>query len=139
MDASVVVKWLIAEEFSLQAVALMAASRPRFHIVAPPLIISEVTSALHHRVRSGSIDVPGAVRRVAEFLTYDIQIDARTDVPSRALMLASELNQKYPYDALYLALAEILDCNLWTADAAFYRVAVPRYPRVRLLSDYPIT
>lgn len=38
------------------------------------------------------------------------------------------------FDAHYLALAEELDCEFWTADARFYRAATPTADRIRLLS-----
>ena len=41
----------------------------------------------------------------------------------RSLELASELTQGAVYDSHYLALAQTLDCELWTADEKFFRIA----------------
>ena len=48
----------------------------------------------------------------------------------RAMELAAQLRQDAAYDAYYLALAELLDCELWTADQRFYRAATPLHSRI---------
>ena len=53
----------------------------------------------------------------------------------RALELASQLDQRDAYDSHYLALAEELDCDFWTADARFYRAAGSLVDRIRLLGS----
>ena len=40
------------------------------------------------------------------------------------------------YDAAYLALAQVLDCILWTGDRAFYHAVHRNEPRVRWIGDY---
>ena len=50
--------------------------------------------------------------------------------------LAWELHQPAAYDAHYLALAEILDCEMWTADDRFFRAASSTSGRVRRLADF---
>ena len=57
----------------------------------------------------------------------------------RALELARELQQPAVYDTHYLALAEILDCDLLTADERFFNSVKERNPRVRWLSHYMIS
>ena len=55
---------------------------------------------------------------------------------NRAIDLAVELNQRLAYDSHYLALAEALDCEFWTADQPFYRAARNSYPRVQWIGNY---
>ena len=40
------------------------------------------------------------------------------------------------YDAAYLALAEALDCVVWTADRPFYQAVFIQGTRVRWIGDY---
>ena len=54
----------------------------------------------------------------------------------RALELASRLNQGAICDAHYLALAETLDCELWTADDKFFRAASPVAENVRWIGEF---
>jgi predicted nucleic acid-binding protein len=52
------------------------------------------------------------------------------------LRIAMQLKLKYTYDALYLALGELLDCDVWTADRQLWDAAHSAFPRLRLLSSY---
>jgi predicted nucleic acid-binding protein len=45
----------------------------------------------------------------------------------------NSLNQA-AYDVHYLALAELLGCELWTADEKFFNSVKKKKPQVRLLS-----
>jgi predicted nucleic acid-binding protein len=47
-----------------------------------------------------------------------------------------EFAWKYPYDAIYLAIGELLDCPVWTADEHFFADAHATYPRLQLLSGF---
>ena len=53
----------------------------------------------------------------------------------RALELASRLKQGAVYDAHYLALAESLGCELWTADQRFYRAVSSSVDNVRWIGE----
>ena len=50
--------------------------------------------------------------------------------------IASELRQGAVYDAYYLALAESLGCELWTADRRFHRVANDASYSVHWVGDF---
>ena len=52
-----------------------------------------------------------------------------------ALQLATRLNQRAIYDSHYLALAQALNCEFWTADERFYRSASPNLANIRLISE----
>jgi predicted nucleic acid-binding protein len=58
---------------------------------------------------------------------------ADEDSHRRSLALAAELDIASAYDAHYLALAEELDCELWTADSRLYNAVRDRFPRIRML------
>ena len=45
------------------------------------------------------------------------------------------MRQPAVYDSIYLALAEALDGELWTADERFYRAASPQFSNVRWLGE----
>ncbi len=51
--------------------------------------------------------------------------------------LALQFRWRYVYDAFYLALSELLGCDVWTADERFYRDASAAHDRPRLIADYP--
>ena len=53
----------------------------------------------------------------------------------RALELADALNQSASYDAHYVALAEPLGCDMWTADERFWNSTRATLKRVRWVGE----
>lgn len=51
---------------------------------------------------------------------------------SRTVEIALSLARQNAYDAVYLALAESLDAELWTLDSPLYRNAISRGYRIKL-------
>ena len=60
-----------------------------------------------------------AVRLLEYLLASGIELRDEPDLHARALQVASKLSQGAVYDAHYLALADILGCEYWTADERF--------------------
>jgi len=54
----------------------------------------------------------------------------------RAFELAARFRRPAAYDAHYLALADYLECPLWTADQRLYNAVRADFPRIRWLGDY---
>ena len=134
VDASVAVKWLVREADSVEALELVTSwSAAGVTLVAPYLMPAEVANALHKRVLGEELSVAAAARQIELLLASGVELIETPSLHVRALAIASELNQSAAYDAHYLVLAEELDCDLWTADARFYRAAAPTVDRVRLL------
>lgn len=136
IDASLLVKLLVIEEFSAQAVRLAnywAAMSIR--LAAPDFIHAEIISALYKKVSAGIISRALAVELMSEFYEMGVNIYPASWFHQRAIDLALELRQRMPYDSHYLALAESLNCDFWTADQPFYRAAQPRHPRVRWIGN----
>ena len=83
----------------------------------------EVANALHRRVVGNELTVGAATRLIESLMASGIELRETTRLHSRALELASFLRQAAVYDAHYLALAETLHCQLWSADEKFCRAA----------------
>ncbi len=60
-------------------------------------------------------------------------------IAQRTVAITHLTGQTYAYDAQFLALAERLRCDLWTADARFLR-AMQRhgFSQVKALTAYPL-
>ncbi len=135
VDASVAVKWLITEVLSEEALALLRSwARDGITAITPYLMAAEVSNALHKRVISQELSVAAASDLMETLLASGIELRETPLIHVRAIELASELGQRAAYDSHYLALAEELDCDLWTADARFYRAARSSAERIRLLA-----
>jgi predicted nucleic acid-binding protein len=89
---------------------------------APRLLRSEVLSALHAQVWRGAVPVNAAhtmLRRLDE-LSISLFADERL-LHERAWAIADQLGWAKTYDAEYVALAQILDVPLLTADGRLAR------------------
>lgn len=133
IDASVALKWVLQEEGSDAAAALLD-GRPLF---APGLLRIEVANALWSATRRGRLTSDEA----ADALDLTLRAPLRSggpdrDFAARALQLA-ELLAHPVYDCVYLALAMRCEVPVITADRRFVDAAasVPEAaPFVRFLS-----
>ena len=115
VDASVAVKWLVAEDDSEVAEEL-ATSGHDLH--APRLMASEVANAIWRKARMGEIE-----RRAAGILLADVPVmpvhwGADESVAADAMRLALALGHPI-YDCMYLALAHRIGAVMLTADRRF--------------------
>lgn len=138
VDASVVAKWFLQEEWTSQARALLRetlnADEP---IVAPPLLPYEVTNILRLRLRASTpLPLEQALIFLDDFLSVPIELRNPPGLHRCALILADAYGLPAAYDAHYLALAEQLNCTLWTDDRRLLRTLAGRLPYVRPISDY---
>ena len=135
VDACLALKWGVEEEFTEQALEIWDLwQRSDELIVAPPLFRAEVTNVLHRMVRQANLD-PLDASDILEVLLTTVATDETQGMYDRALALAQALDQKSAYDTAYLALAESLSCEMWTADRRFARAAGTRFPQVRWIGE----
>jgi predicted nucleic acid-binding protein len=86
-------------------------------LVAPTLWVYEMTSALCEVVRFGGLTPEEGARALALALALDIElVPPDEDLVRSAFAWTQRLDRGAAYDSFYLALAERLDCPLWTAD-----------------------
>ena len=96
----------------------------------------EVANALRQRVARREISVEAAGALIESLLSSRLELNETPALHVRALELANELNQGAVYDAHYLALAETLGCELWTADVKFVRAVSPVARNVRWVGEF---
>jgi predicted nucleic acid-binding protein len=71
-------------------------------------------------------------------LAFDVTIMTFPDLHERAWHLAAQLDRPTAYDSHYLALAQILGCEFWTADERLYNASRPHFPWVRWLGSFTL-
>jgi predicted nucleic acid-binding protein len=99
------------------------------------LLFYEVTNALHRYHRHGWMK-EGTVRSALEAaLALPVELHGDASLHERALEMATELGLAAAYDAHYLALAERLRAEFWTADGKLVRAVGARFDWVRLLGS----
>ena len=107
-------------------------------IAAPHLMLAETVNALHRKVVDGKL-APQSMSGILENMdALGVRFYNLPNMHGRAWQIADQLNQGAVYDSIYLALAERLDCELWTADRRFYRVARRFSDRIRRLGDFVV-
>jgi len=111
----------LPEKYSPQAVALLEEwTRQQTQIAAPALIKYEFVSALRKSVARKVISADYAANSRDELLAHEIHLMLDDDLLRRAYELATQLNRPNAYDAQYLAVAERLNCEFWTADQRLF-------------------
>lgn len=147
VDASVTVSRLVEETMSEHARALFGfCERDRRLIAVPPHFPGEVTNALYQKERTSDpryhlepAEVDAAVADFARLIRGAIAVVARPELYPRAVALARTHRLPAVYDALYLALAEMLELELWTNDRQFLNAAGSAVPWVRWIGDFPLS
>ena len=102
-------------------------------IHAPQLLAYEVTNAIYRYYRAGYLGLPTAVLAVDAALGLPITRESPVALHGAALRLAADLKLPAAYDAHYVALANLLDTELWTADARLAREVGENGPVIRVL------
>lgn len=92
---------------------------------APHLIDAEVAQTLRKLAHRGELPPAGAARALWAWQRFSVQRHASVEHLARAWSLRDNVSA---YDALYVALAESLDCSLITSDARLGRAPGVRCP-----------
>ena len=137
VDASVAVKWLIAEDES-EAAHRVVASGDDLH--APRLMASEIANALWRKVRLGEVERGRAGALMAAVPEMPIRWSADETVCADAVRLALTLDRPV-YDCVYLALAHRIGARMVTSDLRFANalVSTEHGDVVVTLTDYART
>lgn len=137
VDASLAAMWAVPERYSEQALTLADRwARTGTHLLAPCLLLAEVTNVLYKRVLRGEMDLGTAQAALVVILGFTIEIREEPGLQARAMALAYRLRQPTTYDCQYLALAEHHRCELWTGDQRFYNAVKDVMPWVKWIGHY---
>lgn len=103
-------------------------------LVAPSLLRFEVTNAFHRMRLAGNIADDLAAELLLLALDLPIRYVSDTRLHQDALALAGRFRLAAAYDAHYVALAQHLGAELWTADKRLYNALHPHMDLVRLVA-----
>ena len=117
VDASVVVKWLVDENFSEEAAALLDSGST---CVAPALVFAEVANALWAMRRRRDIAADDLTEAVNTLQAAPLSVPvSMLHLSAAASRLATDLDHPV-YDCFYLALAVQTQYPMVTADVRFH-------------------
>jgi predicted nucleic acid-binding protein len=93
------------------------------HLVAPPLMWSEVRSTLHLLAFHGELPASTATEAAARLESAPVRVESPPPLGPEAWRIADELGWARTCDAEYVALASLLGCRLVTLDGRLWRGA----------------
>jgi predicted nucleic acid-binding protein len=118
VDANITVALFVNLPYSLKSEQLFRLWRKQDVLLfAPALWPAEVASALRKMVSVGQMSSDDARLALASLERFPIQVVLPdSGLLDLSLVWAGKLNQTVAYDAQYVALAENLSAEFWTAD-----------------------
>lgn len=138
LDASFIVHLLLSEETAVRADSLWEQwHRAGQALVAPTLLYYEVSNVLHRYVTGGILSQTEAMTLLDTALSLDIKLYGDAGLHRRAVQLAESFSLPAACDAHYLALAERLGAEFWTADRRLVKAVRDNLPWVNLLTAEP--
>ena len=130
-DASVVVKWIVKEQWSEEARGLLA---HRIHLNAPDILLAEFANTIWKKARRREILDPQPYFDELADLPEIVTLHPGDELIDRAAQLAVQLDHPV-YDCLYLACAEATASTLITADRRFAKKVAGRIVDVWYLEE----
>jgi predicted nucleic acid-binding protein len=106
-------------------------------LCSPPLFFAEVTSVIRERVYRSELDERRSRVLLDEAIQWPVMVwhNDNDVMQRRALEFATRFNRPKAYDAQYLALADLLGCELWTADQRLVNAVAGKLPWVRWIGE----
>ncbi|OGO38787.1 MAG: hypothetical protein A2147_10885 [Chloroflexi bacterium RBG_16_57_8] len=137
IDASLALAWLSYEKYTPNANALMREWQTRgVELVGPPMFHAEVTSVLRQHVFFKRMLPDEGDEAFSISLGIPIRIVDGVEVYRTAWQMSKELGLPVCYDSQYLAVAELEDCEFWTADKKLVDTVKKKAARIRWIGDY---
>ncbi len=128
VDASIAVKWFVAEPLCDEARAVLARRIQRY---APDLLLAECANTIWKKAQRGEIPDAQPYREELASLPDILTLYPDRGLIGRATEIAFEIGHPI-YDCLYLACAEATASVLITADKRLVDKVVDRYPKARV-------
>ena len=124
VDASIVVKWFVAEPLRDEARRLLS---HRLDLHAPELLLAEFANTIWRKARRGEIKDPHPYFDELIGLPGVVTLYPTGELVDQAARIATEIGHPV-YDCLYLACAQATASALITADKRFARKLVEHMP-----------
>ena len=137
VDSGIVIKLVVNEPDSDLAEALWRSwLRADRRLVAPPLLPIEITAVLRKLVHREILTVTQGQYALEQALSFHVTVLNPGGLNLQAWDLATSLNRPTAYDAHYLALAQQLECEFWTADLRLYNATNKQLPWINWLGNF---
>jgi predicted nucleic acid-binding protein len=134
IDASFLLKLFLPEEKSDLAHQLWNSwIDDSVEITVPTLLMFEAASVIRNKVHRRIVEEDDASEIIERMKRMDMTLVYSDDLLDAAWEIGARLKSAALYDCFYLALADLLDAPLWTADKRLYQEAKGEWSGVNLL------
>lgn len=139
-DSGILIASVLREPLTNHAQELLKHWRENtVQISAPYLLQYEIVAAIRKNAYRRLITDIEANDMRDRLLGIPVRLFFDTDLLRRAYELSEQLHRPTAYDAQYLAVAERLECDFWTADEKLYNAAAGQLAWVRWLGHFTPT
>ncbi len=125
VDASIVLRRVLQPDNDAIKELWQSWVKDEVRLVAPTLLFYEVTNGLYQQQRNKILSSETIWKALELALDLPINLVNEANLHLRACEIAMEYNLPATYDAHYLALAEWMDVDLWTADMRLVNTLKP--------------
>jgi predicted nucleic acid-binding protein len=125
VDASVILRYVLQPENTSIQKLWQSWMEDEVSLVAPSLLFYEVTNALYQQQRNKVLSTETIWETLELSLELPIALINEANLHLKAREIAMRYNLPATYDAHYLALAEWMDIELWTADQRLVNTLKP--------------
>jgi predicted nucleic acid-binding protein len=120
-DSNVLLSNVLVETYSAKAEKLLRSWQAQsIRLAAPSLIWYEIVAVVRNHVFRGVLTQDSAIKVRDLLLSKSIRLMLDDALLRRGYELATQFNHPTAYDAQYLAVAERLQCEFWTADEKLF-------------------
>jgi predicted nucleic acid-binding protein len=134
VDASVALLWILPAQQSLLADSLLQKwDGEGIEIISPPLFDVEITSVIHKYLRLKILLPEQGEQAYQLYRDLDITILNPPELSMKTWILSKDNHHVHAFDIQYLALAELADCEFWTADKVLFNNLKDKNQRVRFI------
>jgi len=125
VDASIILRYTLQPDDAPIKKLWQSWISKEVRLVAPTLLFYEVTNGLYQQQRNKYLSPETIWKSLELALDLPINLVNEANLHLRAREIAMQYNLPATYDAHYLALAEWMDADLWTADMKLINTLKP--------------
>lgn len=136
LDSGILLAAVQTETYTAQAKALLKSlSEQNIQIAAPTLLRYELVAVTRKWVYRELATSEEAQNALNTLLNYPIELHFDKVLLKRGYELATEYKRPTAYDAQYLAVAEYLSCDFWSADERLFNAVKDQFTSIRWLGN----
>lgn len=137
VDSGTVVSTAMPEALRAAARALVGMWQVQgVQMAAPILFRYEIIAVMRKVVFQKRISLQEAVEARDKLLALSVELHMDDALHKRAYELATQLDRPTAYDSQYLALAERLGCDFWTADEKLFNAVRGTFDWVKWVGSF---